>query len=94
MKIRRLWVLALACGLVLALSSTALAQSPGGDAYGGVGASQEVQATNQVVTTSPSAESTGSLPFTGLDIGLVAIAGVGLGGLGFAIRRGLASRSD
>jgi hypothetical protein len=80
---------------VLAFSSAALAQSPGGDAYGGVGASQEIQATDADGTSSsPSTESTGSLPFTGLDVGIVAVVGIGLGGLGLVIRRSLASRSD
>ncbi len=97
MRLRTSLVLALVCGLVLAFSTSAFAESPAGDVYGGVGASQEIQATSPEgndATTSQAVESTGSLPFTGLDVGLVAIVGIGLGGVGLVIRRSLASRTD
>lgn len=38
-------------------------------------------------TPAPSATSTGSLPFTGLEAGLIAVAGLGLVGTGAALRR-------
>ena len=69
------------------------------DAYGGV-LGEEVS--NQDDSGSPAAaedaengaapvavqNSTDSLPFTGLELGLVALAGLGLVALGFAMRRG------
>jgi hypothetical protein len=42
----------------------------------------------------PTAKSTsGSLPFTGMDLGLVGLAGVGLAGMGYSLRR-LARNTD
>jgi hypothetical protein len=38
-------------------------------------------------TPAPSATSTSSLPFTGLEAGLIAAAGLGLAGTGVALRR-------
>jgi hypothetical protein len=71
----------LAVAFVLALGGTALAQSPTQDAYGGVlGNESENNVGGDVA-------STGSLPFTGFEAGLVAFAGIGLVALGFAIRR-------
>jgi hypothetical protein len=88
----------LAVAFMLALGGTALAQdSPTGDAYGGV-LGEEVQNTADTTADTPPPATTtnqvevgaseGSLPFTGLEIAVVALAGLGLVGLGFAMRRG------
>jgi hypothetical protein len=91
-------LLILAMAFTLSLAGTALAQdNPTQDAYGGV-LGDEVS--NQADTSSPAEESTtvatqestGSLPFTGLELGLVALAGLGLVALGVAMRR--TTRSD
>jgi hypothetical protein len=92
-------LLLLAMAFTLSLAGTALAQdNPTEDAYGGV-LGEEVS--NQDDTGSPAQEestpaesqatpvaTTDSLPFTGLELGLVALAGIGLVALGIAMRRG------
>ena len=88
-------LLILAMVFTLSLVGTALAQdNPTEDAYGGV-LGEEVG--NQGESGAPAAqesppvasqESTGSLPFTGFELGLVVLAGFGLVALGFAMRRG------
>lgn len=73
---------------LLAAVPAAFAQSAVGDAYGGegggvlgaVGGNGSPPA--QVVNTSG-----GSLPFTGLDIGLLALGGCALVGVGVGLRR-------
>jgi hypothetical protein len=91
MRINLLAVLAVA--FVLALGGTALAQdSPTADAYGGVlGNEAEGDVAGEVATTT---NDNGSLPFTGFETGLVALAGFGLVGLGFAMRRGTRRQTD
>jgi hypothetical protein len=86
----------LATVFVLALSGTAMGQtSPTQDAYGGV-LGNETQNTNggsgsapvaQELGTNTSGGGGGSLPFTGFEAGLVALAGAGLLALGFVMRR-------
>jgi hypothetical protein len=77
----------LAVAFVLALGGVALAQSsPTSDAYGGV-LGNEVEHSADTTQTAEVGSSTGSLPFTGFEVGLVALAGIGLVGLGFAMRR-------
>ena len=49
--------------------------------------------TTKVATVTPTESTGSSLPFTGLDIGLVAGAAVLLLGLGFALRRGTRTES-
>ena len=87
MRMSRLAVLAVA--FVLMLGGTALAQeSPTQDAYGGVlGNEVENSADTQAVVNEKGADN-GSLPFTGFEVGIVALAGIGLVALGFAMRRG------
>ena len=71
------------CALaMLALAAPAFGQTE--DAYQGLAGSQQGGGTNSVVTTSGSG---GSLPFTGLELGLIAVAGAGLLGAGVAMRR-------
>jgi hypothetical protein len=84
-------LLLLAMMFTLSLAGTALAQTsnPTEDAYGGV-LGEEVSNQGDSVSESPpvaTEESTGSLPFTGLELGLVALAGFGLVALGVAMRR-------
>jgi hypothetical protein len=88
----------LAISFVFALGGSAMAQdSPTQDAYGGV-LGNEVESTdsnngNSGATAPAGTEGataqagTDQLPFTGLELGLVAFAGIGLVALGFAMRR-------
>jgi hypothetical protein len=95
MRINLLAVLAMV--FTLALVGPALAQdNPTEDAYGGVlgeevannddsgGESSTPPATVQV---EQGAADSGSLPFTGLELGLVVLAGIGLVSLGLVMRR-------
>jgi hypothetical protein len=88
----------LAVSFVLVLGGTALAQNPTDDTYGGV-LGNEVEnsgsstgsvgnVTNEVGADTPG----GSLPFTGFEVGIVALVGIGLVSLGFAMRRGTRRR--
>jgi hypothetical protein len=85
-----------AVAFVLVLGGTALAQdSPTQDAYGGVLGNEvqnsaDTQANVQQVGGQSSAGGGGggSLPFTGFEVGIVLLAGIGLVALGFAMRRG------
>ena len=94
------------CAMLLALvmAATASAQStpaqdvynPNGDVLnvvsgGGNGPSSGAGAPAQT-EAGTTAASTGSLPFTGFEAGLVAVAGLALLGTGFVIRR--VARSD
>jgi hypothetical protein len=82
----------LAVSFVLALGGTAFAQNPTTDTYGGVlGNEVENNGSSTGAPTTVSNEAganEGSLPFTGFQVGIVALAGIGLVGLGFAMRRG------
>ena len=78
--------------LALAAPAAAMATSPSHDQYDPK--SQQIAATGSggggggSATTSSSGGSTiGSLPFTGLDVGVLALAAVALLGAGFALRR-------
>ena len=95
-------LLLLAMVFTMAFVGTALAQdNPTEDAYGGVlgeevsnqddsgGSPPAGESDESTPPTTPVAtqNSTDSLPFTGLELGLVALAGFGLVALGFAMRR-------
>jgi hypothetical protein len=95
MRVSLLAIVAVA--FVFALGGTAVAQdSPTTDTYGGVlgnevdnSGSSEGSPSN-VVSNEAGAQAgadTGSLPFTGLELGLVVLAGIGLVALGLAMRR-------
>jgi hypothetical protein len=88
------------CAMLLALvmATTASAQStpaqdvynPNGDVLNvvsGGGGSPSSGAGAPAQTEAGTAASSGSLPFTGFEAGLVAVAGVALLGTGFAMRR-------
>jgi len=72
--------------LVCAVAILALAAGPAfaqtEDAYNGLAGAQQGGGGNEAA-----ADTGGSLPFTGLELGLVAIAGAGLLGVGYAVRR-------
>ena len=71
--------------LVCAVAILALAAGPAfaqtEDAYNGLAGAQQGGGGNAAADTG------GSLPFTGLELALVAIAGAGLLGVGYAVRR-------
>jgi len=83
----------LAMIFTLALAGTAFAQDNATqDAYGGV-LGEEVSNSDDSGGTAPEVVAQGvdnggsELPFTGLELGLVALAGFGLVGLGLVMRR-------
>lgn len=67
--------------VVLALAAPAFAQNATQDAYNGLAGAQQGGGGGNA------ADEGGSLPFTGLQIALIAGAGAGLLGAGFAVRR-------
>jgi len=85
------WLAGVLVVLALAAPAAAMATSPSHDQYDPK--SQQIAATGSgggggSATTSSSGGSTiGSLPFTGLDVGVLALAAVALLGAGFALRR-------
>ena len=79
----------LAVAFVLVLGSTALAQdNPTQDAYGGVLGNEVENSADTQANIQEVGGDTGSLPFTGFQVGIVALVGIGLVSLGFAMRRG------
>ncbi len=88
--------------LMLALGGTALAQSnPTQDAYGGSAGQQVEQvggnpsSTNPAPTSAASGSATvGVLPFTGMQLLLIAIAGSALIGTGLVLRRSARRSSE
>lgn len=85
-KITRLLVCAVA---ILALAAgPAYAQTE--DAYNGLGGAQQGGGGG----VADASDSGGSLPFTGLELALVAIAGAGLLGVGYAVRRASSPRES
>jgi hypothetical protein len=72
------------CAILLGTAAPALANSPSQGAYGGTGNNQLSQV--QGNTASKSNASTSSLPFTGLNVPLVAGIAVLLAGAGLALR--------
>ena len=98
MRSSRLFAISLA---VLGLAATpALAANPARDGYltTPINVPPTVQAASattvpSTATVTPPKSTGSSLPFTGLDIGLVAGAAVLLLGLGFALRRGTRTES-
>ena len=89
----------LAMVFTLALAGPALAQdNPTEDAYGGVlgeevannddsGGDTDSPTPTAVIEQGADDNSGGSLPFTGLELGLVVLAGIGLVSLGLVMRR-------
>jgi hypothetical protein len=81
----RLIVLA-SCIFALAAGPAMAQTTPTEDAYGGQAGAQQGGGGTPTVSGG-----SGSLPFTGFQIGMAALAGAGLAGAGFALRRGLQS---
>jgi hypothetical protein len=80
----------LAVSFVLMLGGTAVAQdSPTQDAYGGVLGNEVEHTDSTTQELGANVSDSGTLPFTGFEVGVIALVGIGLVGLGFAMRRGL-----
>jgi hypothetical protein len=92
---KRLALLMAVVAVALALAAPAFAQSPTSDTYAGKGGGivGTVNSGNGPSASAPqqvqvaSSNGSGSLPFTGLDIGLLALGGVALVGVGIGLRR-------
>jgi hypothetical protein len=90
---RSFLVVLIAAFVLGGIATTASAQSPTRDAYGGAlgeqvgggGSGPSGGAGDATLVSQGQAGS--SLPFTGLDLGLVVLIGAGLVGLGFGLRR-------
>jgi hypothetical protein len=87
-----LWVAAVLVVITLTAPAAAMATSPTTDQYGS--RSQQIAATGSGGSSGGGASATttghrtsGSLPFTGLDLGVLALAAVALLGAGIALRR-------
>jgi hypothetical protein len=80
---RKLLLLGL-CAILLGTAAPALANSPSQGAYGGTGNNQLSQV--QGTTSNTNASSSGSLPFTGLNLPVLAGIAVVLLGAGVALR--------
>jgi hypothetical protein len=80
------------CVLALSVAGPALAQTPTGDAYGGLAGVQQGPGENGQPTAAR-AEG-GELPFTGFELGVIGLVGAGLLGTGLVMRRTLRSRGQ
>jgi hypothetical protein len=79
-------IVAVVASLALcSLTGTAFAQSPTEDAYGQAEGIAQVAGSGG--GSGGGSSGGGSLPFTGLEVGLMALAGAGLLATGFAVRR-------
>lgn len=100
-------LLLIVCGVALASASPALASggssNPSSSTYGGQANSQLSQVQGQNTNTTPggptgptalSSGSAASLPFTGLNVGLVAAIAIALVGGGFVLRTRSRPRAD
>jgi opacity protein-like surface antigen len=86
---RKLLLLCL-CAILLGTAAPALANSPSQGAYGGTGNNQLSQVQSNTSDTTASSSST--LPFTGLNVPVVAAIAAGLVGAGVALR--IRTRTD
>lgn len=87
-RMTMLLVIAASCAALL-FAGSAYAGTPGEDAYGGQ-AGQELQGPGGAAPTSgvgATGTGGGTLPFTGLQLSLMLVAGAGLIGTGLAVRR-------
>ena len=89
MRVRLLVILGM---LVLPLIAAGAAFAASGTAASGYGGESNVA--TQAAGTAAAGAAQGALPFTGLDLTLVALAGALLLGLGFFIRRRASERAD
>jgi hypothetical protein len=79
-------VLVVLCGILLGTAAPALANSPSQGAYGGTGNNQLSQVQGTTANNAASTNSSGSLPFTGLNLPVLAGIAVVLLGAGVALR--------
>ena len=93
---KRLLKLALVASCVLALMmvGTAYAQTPTGDTYGGLAGVEQGPSGGDTGGTATAADTSGELPFTGLELGVFALVGAGLLGTGLALRRTVRSNQQ
>jgi hypothetical protein len=89
---KRLALLMAVVAVALAVAAPAYAQNAVSDAYAGKGGGivGTVEGGNGPTASTPQqvqASGNGALPFTGLDIGLLALGGVALVGVGVGLRR-------
>ncbi len=87
MHLKRLAFLLAVVFASLALTAPAFAQTATEDAYDSVVGAQEFGGGGGSDNAAQAADSSGSLPFTGLELGVIALMGAGLLGTGVAIRR-------
>jgi hypothetical protein len=81
------------CVLALMVAGTAYAETPTGDTYGGLaGIAQGPTGDDAGAQPAAAADTSGQLPFTGLELGVFAVIGAGLLGTGLVLRRTM--RSD
>jgi hypothetical protein len=80
------------CLLALSVAGPTLAQTPTGDAYGGLAGVQQGPGENGKPTAA--AAEGGELPFTGFELGVFAFVGAALLGTGLVMRRTLRSRGQ
>jgi hypothetical protein len=91
MRLVKLTLLA-TCVLALMVAGTAYAQTPTGDTYGGLAGIAQGPSGDDTAGQAAAADTSGQLPFTGLELGVFAVIGAGLLGTGLVLRRTL--RSD
>ncbi|MCW2968316.1 MAG: hypothetical protein JWM71_2088 [Solirubrobacteraceae bacterium] len=82
------------CGSVEGASATSPASAVKGASATSPAVAAAPAPVAQVTPTRAASSGGGTLPFTGLDLGLVAALAVGLLGLGFALRRSTAAPQD
>lgn len=86
-------VLVALCAIMLGIAAPAMANSPSQGAYGGTGNNQLSQVQSTTASNSPTATTaSGTLPFTGLNVGVLAAVAAVLLGTGLALR--IRTRSD
>jgi hypothetical protein len=81
----------LGCVLALGVAGPTFAQTPTGDAYGGLAGVEQGPGDSGNPTAAESGNG-GTLPFTGVELGVFALVGAGLLGTGLLMRRTLRSR--
>ena len=79
--------------VMLALAAPAFASNPTDNAYAGTGATQ-IHNTGTTGTTEGTDSSASTLPFTGINVGVVGAIAVALMGTGFVLRRSTRARTD
>jgi hypothetical protein len=89
--------------LSLAVASPAFGQSATENAYGGTAGTQEFTGSGGdtngsapvlAADTSATTDTSGSLPFTGLDLGIILLVGITLVGTGLIVRRAAGSNAQ